>query len=376
MSRSKNYFLQTLKNSKTITIVQIACFCKFLDKLALYNVSNKTYESLIRNSKDFNNFKDFTIEDIIHDVKHGVVPYKRYCEACGKQLHVKSIKSGYIKTCGSQECYHDHWIKANKEAIFKKYGVYNIQQIDSVKEKTKETCLLKYGVTNGGGTPEAQEKIRKTMRDRYGVEHALQHEAFKEKFKNTCYLKFGTSCPFNNAEILNKIEKSKLEKNLSPFNSNLEIEIYNYIKSLYDKEIIINDWAILNGQQLDIVIPDLKIAFEINGIYWHQANEKNINYHLNKSINSISNEYVLFHIFEDDWKINKVLMKEKIYNVLNEIYDAPEYIDDNKIVLDLKWPNIKITEDYKIISIISPELKTYEGLNYYDCGKVILQKEL
>lgn len=63
-SRSKNYILHTLKNAKHITITQITCFCKILGNVALYNISTKTYTELIRISKDFENFKDFTIEDI------------------------------------------------------------------------------------------------------------------------------------------------------------------------------------------------------------------------------------------------------------------------------------------------------------------------
>ena len=371
-SRSKNYILHTLKNAKHITITQIACFCKILGNVALFNIPNKTYIELIKKSKDFENYKDFTIEDIIYDVKHGTIPYKRYCKGCGKLLHIKTIKAGYINTCGSKQCYHDHWVSANRESIFKKYGVYNIQQIEDVKLKTQNTCLKKYGVKNGGCSKQALEKIRKTMLDRYGVEHALQNPVFANKFKNTCIERFGVDCPLKNIDILNKIENNKINNKFGIFNSKLENDIVNYIKTIYNDEIIINDWSILNGYQLDVVLPKIKIAFEINGLYWHAATADNKFYHFTKSYNSINNDYVLFHIFENEWKKSKNEMKMKIYNVINGITEKLTPNNCNNYIIDLKWPNVNIPDNFKFIKYIEPEIETYKKYKFYNCGKIVL----
>lgn len=51
---------------------------------------------------------------------------------------------------------------------------------------------------------------------------------------------------------------SKIEKNLR-----------KDISSFYKGKIIFNDREILNGKELDIYIPDKKIAIELNGILWH-----------------------------------------------------------------------------------------------------------
>ena len=48
-----------------------------------------------------------------------------------------------------------------------------------------------------------------------------------------------------------------------------ENEVYNFIKENYKGEIILNDRKILNGMELDIYIPNLNLAFEYNGLYWH-----------------------------------------------------------------------------------------------------------
>lgn len=48
-----------------------------------------------------------------------------------------------------------------------------------------------------------------------------------------------------------------------------EKEVLSYIREFYTDNIIENDKTILNGKELDIVLPDIKIAFEFDGTYWH-----------------------------------------------------------------------------------------------------------
>lgn len=51
--------------------------------------------------------------------------------------------------------------------------------------------------------------------------------------------------------------------------SKVEKKLREDIFSFYKGEIIFNDRKILNGKELDIYIPDKKIAIELNGILWH-----------------------------------------------------------------------------------------------------------
>ena len=59
------------------------------------------------------------------------------------------------------------------------FGVNNPQQIKEVKQKTVDTCLLKYGATNGGASATAKEKIHNTMQKHYG-QHYFATDTFKE----------------------------------------------------------------------------------------------------------------------------------------------------------------------------------------------------
>ena len=90
----------------------------------------------------------------------------------------------------------------------------------------------------------------------------------------------------------------------------MEKEILNFIKPIYDGVIIENDRHILNGKELDIYLPELKIAFEFNGIYWHNEFNKEINYHQDKSLKCLQNGIQLIHIWEDDWNYKKDIIKD------------------------------------------------------------------
>ena len=105
--------------------------------------------------------------------------------------------------------------------------------------------------------------------------------------------------------------------NLKPnhhFISNGEKEIAEYINSLGFKTE--HDRKVLNGEELDIFVPDKNIAFEFDGIYWHNELFKDKNYHLRKTIECEKKGVKLIHIFDDEWKNKKEIVKSRIANIL------------------------------------------------------------
>lgn len=51
--------------------------------------------------------------------------------------------------------------------------------------------------------------------------------------------------------------------------SSQEEDIYKFIASVYTGTVIRHDRNVLNGKELDFYFPDLKVAIEYNGTYWH-----------------------------------------------------------------------------------------------------------
>ena len=62
---------------------------------------------------------------------------------------------------------------------------------------------------------------------------------------------------------LNKEEVEKVIELAKPYSkSYVEIEIYNWIKEIYSGEVIRNNRTVLDGKELDIYIPEKKLALE------------------------------------------------------------------------------------------------------------------
>ena len=46
-------------------------------------------------------------------------------------------------------------------------------------------------------------------------------------------------------------------------------ELFDFIKSIYNGNVIKNDYITIKPKELDIYLPDLKLAFEFDGTFWH-----------------------------------------------------------------------------------------------------------
>ena len=93
-----------------------------------------------------------------------------------------------------------------------------------------------------------------------------------------------------------------------------EKELFNYVSKVYKGNIIRN---YKKKMELDIYIPELKIAFEYNGIYWHSdkvLDDKN--YHLKKKEYFKELGIDVVYIDESDWLHKKDLVLSLINNKL------------------------------------------------------------
>jgi len=63
----------------------------------------------------------------------------------------------------------------------------------------------------------------------------------------------------------------------------------------------------------------LKLAFEFNGVWWHNELNKEDNYHLNKTELCEKQGIELIQIWEDDWLYKQSIVKSMILNKLDKI---------------------------------------------------------
>jgi hypothetical protein len=98
-----------------------------------------------------------------------------------------------------------------------------------------------------------------------------------------------------------------------------EIEILDYIKSIYKGVIKTGVREFIERFELDILIPELKIAIEYNGLYWHsERNDKGKEYHITKTKLCKEKGIRLIQIFSDEWYNKKEIVKSKLNHIINK----------------------------------------------------------
>ena len=214
-------------------------------------------------------------------------------------------------------------IKTKKiEDTLIKYGVEHTTQLESTKLKSKSTLIEKYGVDHYSKTLEARELLKlrndvasKESADKFlnainGVDTSL---LTREEISLLVGLSFSATCV-----KLRELELPVKEINQDKVSS-IEFEIVEFIKSLGITEIISNDRSKLNGKELDILLPNNKLAIEVDGIYWHSEKfGKDKDYHLNKTLQCDKIGIQLLHIFDIEWAdpIKKKIWKSMIMSRL------------------------------------------------------------
>ena len=107
--------------------------------------------------------------------------------------------------------------------------------------------------------------------------------------------------------------------------SRKEIAMREYIESIAPDSVsvIANDRIVLSenrgklgGVELDVLIPEVGIAFEFNGDYWHSFKPEG--YHEAKSLRAKEKGVAVFHIWEKDWDSNGEFVKSHIKEVIDD----------------------------------------------------------
>lgn len=120
------------------------------------------------------------------------------CDECNVEKKLKfSLYTSYGYSEGEYLCRKCRLKKNN----LKRWGVENVFQLESVKEKTKKTNLEKFGVEYVSQSKELQEKIKQSKSQ-------LDKNLINEKRKNTNLEKWGVE----NVSQSDDIKKKKKEK--------------------------------------------------------------------------------------------------------------------------------------------------------------------
>lgn len=96
-----------------------------------------------------------------------------------------------------------------------------------------------------------------------------------------------------------------------------EIEILEYLRGTLGLDARSGVRDVVEGRELDIVVPSLKVAIEFDGLYWHSdAVRTDASYHLKKTEACEAAGYKLVHVFEDEWAYKSRIVKDHLRRAL------------------------------------------------------------
>lgn len=283
----------------------------------------------------------------------------------GKTYLKKKIEEGCIKKYGRADYWNaDSYKEKYNSDFYKEKYIAGLQSITpekraNIREKVKQTCLKRYGVTCSLQAKCAKEKGRKTIKEKYGYDgdpaglhHYLVKTGQKEKklssFSKKAKENLLRHCEEEDItmldEYVNKTQGTKFTRYYFKCNKcgNVFEDYYfndrhwpicrvckpkDFQSSTGENELIkwlsnytnctIRNKHIIEPYELDIFIPDKKVAIEFNGIYWH-SEEAGIDkqYHVNKTNFCEEKGIQLIHIFEDEWEFKKNIVKARLKHIL------------------------------------------------------------
>jgi hypothetical protein len=314
------------------------------------------------------------------------------CEICGLEksiMYQKYLKN--IKNCGIYACNSKCAQFKVKKTSLEKFGKEYYRQTDECIKRIEDTNIERYGSKSPFGSDYIKSIIIKTNLEKYGSENPFGSKLIQEKIYTTNLEKYGSENPSKNRDVRNKISDKLSEswqnKFKNYYNGYLNIKSYDvdknytiscdlkedhdfiisntllhnrkqlkttlctlcnpsesrntsghelklreFIESFYSGKIVYNDRGTISPYELDIYLPDLNIAIEFNGLYWHSEIKKDNNYHLTKHNSCRDKEIELVQIFEDDWiyknDIVKSIIKNKIVGSSNIVYARSCYIKE------------------------------------------------
>lgn len=261
--------------------------------------------------------------------------YKMHCSkrCCAIHNAAKSMekrKANNLLKYGTEHPISLDSTKAKiKSKVLDKYGVDNISKIESVKQKKKETVLKNYGVTHPLKSTEIKSKVQTTLNARYGVDHVSyigKSTAEIDFLKNIDKIveensKYNLYSIAQQHGLSDRTLREIFEKhNLTPIHhskSSFEIEVYDFIKSIYNDEVL--TCQRFGNKELDIFIPSLNLGIECNGAYWHSevSGKRDRLYHLGKLEHFNELGIRLIQIWDFDWYNKKEIVKSMLRHALH-----------------------------------------------------------
>lgn len=273
----------------------------------------KVFSNHVKKEHDLSS-KDYTIKYIYKnkvgclncgdETRYVSFQFKKYCKACSKIGMSKGGMKG-----GKHESWNKGKTKETDSRIKSNSGKDNPFWGKKHNLETKNKISISKRLDNS-------EVFKRIFERNDSFEILTPLEEYISRQKQ--YLEFKCKkCDFISFKTLQAFERGSLCPKCFPLSkSKGEIEVYDFVKSIYFNEILSGARNVISPKEIDIYLKNKNFGIEFNGLYWHSdAIDNTTKYDLKKKTELCKEKGIkLMHIFSDEWEFKKEICKSMIKN--------------------------------------------------------------
>lgn len=249
--------------------------------------------------------------------------------SCGNKVVANShnLVNGNTKSCG---CLHSGNCESRKDITGQKFNHLTvIRYLGTQKSHSMLECLCDCGKICIKERSSLVSGMIKSCGCRHYPESDTDELAYKfHKHKSTVILAkkelFGKYIPVLSETQVKEMEIYFKKKKVIT-SSKAEKEVVSFVKSIYKGEVIENDRSLIAPKELDIYIPEKNFAIEYDGLARHSERTGcKSSYHLQKTRACNGKGVRLFHLYSNEWRDKKEIVKSMISSALG-VYERKIY---------------------------------------------------
>lgn len=292
------------------------------------------------------------------------------CKCCGTETKYWNLEHGYREFC-SRKCFWkittqlESVKEKRKQTCKEKYDSENYMQCKDFKEKSEVTNLREYGVKNAGGSDIAIARIKATKLVNHGDENYNNMEQtyltkeikYGDKYYNNKMKTRQTWQKTYNIDITSPIQIPGVKLKALSYSSKMTIPEKKLFEFLKNRKFQFQYGYELNGKSFDFAIfnnGELKLLIEIDGIYYHGLTEDRNGKHVRGENDCerfskvpdgvkyiVCDDHNIENCFDEIVKVYDMDYAEWIKSIIDELpkeFPFPKY-DDKRLQKD--WNHLQ-----------------------------------
>ena len=251
------------------------------------------------------------------------------CLKCGSPTKFTGLYEKYRDYCSVKCAQNSETTRdKSKQTCLDKYGSENAFQSEEIKTKYKQTCLKNHGCDWPMKSKIIYNKSKQTCLKNYGVLVPYKSKSIREKGKHTCFENHGVDNYSKTTEARQHFRQILIDRiqrdfgSINPRIGNSEKIFFEQIQKQINYPIILNEW--FNSYYPDGRIEELKLIIEFDepehfsrGWYKEKDIRKNLDYE--------KWGYFVYRVKETDWIQNDKNEIEKFLKYIKELENGIKF---------------------------------------------------